>query len=969
MKKGASFYILQPLQKMKNLTLLLLFLAISLAGQTTLAQSGILRGSIIDDETGEPLIGASIGIAELSIGSGTDLDGKFSINNIKPGIYTVQASYVSYTSQVIEGVEIKDGEVAIINIRLRGETLGLQEIVVSAQAIRNNENALLTIQKKSSLVLDAIASDQFSRLGDADAAAAMQRVTGVSVQGGKYVYVRGLGDRYSKTTLNGAEIPGLDPNKNTVQMDLFPTNLIDNIVVYKTFSPELPASFAGGLVNVSTKEFPETFTMQFSASGGFNTNASLNNNFLYHDLGKGHALGFKDNSRTLPQELQDGVPAFGSVFNNPTLAAELDRDTRSIRTTMAPSANQAPINHSASFSIGNQVKFLGKDLGFVGGVTYSRNFEYYNNGKTGRFLLPGTVTEESLAPLYLFNDEMGRDNVLWGGLFNTTLKINDRNKIGLNLMRNQSAEGSTRYQEGSFPFNAGGEDDSRIIQARSMQYVERILNSAQLKGSHSIGNNGINMDWISSATLSTQEEPDLRFFNNLAEVLMEGDTAYDALSNNVKRPSRFFRSMEERNFDNKVNFEIPFDMAGRKGSKIKFGASYTYKERDFDERVFEYINGPSTTFYNNDIDAYFSDSNIGKLGDANFDFGLYLREQPSTGTYSASETIPAAYVMGDLMLNDKLRASIGARFEQTDIALEMGDQSLADTLRLANLKRNDLLPALNITYSVNPNSNFRFGYGRTLARPTFRELARFATFDFLGDFLLLGNPNLERTTIDNIDLRWEVFPSAGEIISVSAFYKNFQNPIERAINPLTNDLALEFNFRNVPTARVMGVEFEVRKSLEFLTPSLKDFKVGTNVTLINSRVDISEGELSLIRLNDPEAKSYRPLFGQAPYIINAYMNYENPFNGWSSNISFNVSGERMTVVSVGGTPNVFEQPRAMLDFNVKKNLDSRWSVKFAATNLLNAQYKFTQSFKDVDYIYQNSQLGSTFSMSFAYLLE
>ncbi|MFZ6664603.1 TonB-dependent receptor domain-containing protein [Peijinzhouia sedimentorum] len=955
---------------MKKLTTLLLILTAMVISQNVLAQKGILRGSIIDDETGEPLIGASIGIAELGIGSGTDLDGKFSINNIAPGTYTVQASYVSYTSQVIEGVEIKDGEVTIINVRLKGETLGLQEIVVSAQAIRNNENALLTVQKKSSLVLDAIASDQFSRLGDADAAAAMQRVTGVSVQGGKYVFVRGLGDRYSKTTLNTAEIPGLDPNKNTVQMDLFPTNLIDNIVVYKTFSPELPASFTGGLVNVNTKEFPETFTLQASFSGGYNTNASFNDKYLTHDLGKGHVGGFKDERRILPNDLKDGVPAFGSVFNDPALAAELDRDTRSIRTPMGPETSQMPMNHSASFSLGNQVTFLGKDLGFIGGVTYSRSYEYYENGSTGRFLLPGTVAEESLAPLYLFNDRMGKDNVLWGALFNTTLKINDRNKIGLNVMRNQSAEGSTRFQEGLFPFNAGGEDDSRIIQARSLQYVERVLNSAQLKGSHSFGSTGaVNMDWISSATLSSQEEPDLRFFNNLAEILMEGDTAYDALSNNVKRPSRFFRSMEERNFDNKLNFEIPIVMGGRKGSKIKFGASYTYKERDFDERVFEYINGPSTTFYNNNIDDYFSDSNIGKLGDANFDFGLYLREQPSTGTYSASEAIPAAYIMGDLMITEKLRASFGTRFEQTDINLEMGDASLADSIRLASLQRNDLLPAVNITYNSSENSNFRFAYGRTLARPTFRELARFATFDFLGDFLLLGNPNLERTTIDNIDFRWETFPSSGEIISISAFYKNFQNPIERAINPLTNDLALEFNFRNVPTARVMGVEFEIRKSLEALSPSLKDFKLGTNVTLINSRVDISEGELSLIRLNDPEAKSYRPLFGQAPYIINAYINYENPFSGWSSNVSFNVSGERMTVVSVGGTPNVFEQPRAMLDMNVKKNLGSRWSAKFSATNLLNAEYKFTQSFNDKAYIYQNSQIGSTFSLGFAYLIE
>jgi outer membrane receptor protein involved in Fe transport len=945
-----------------------LFTVLLLSSQV-MAQKGILRGTVIDDVSGEALIGATVAIPALQTGTGTDLDGKFNLANLEPGVYTIQVSYVSYITQTVEAVEIKAGEVTVLNFRMKEEGMGLEEIVVTAEVIRNNENALLTVQRKSSLVLDAISSEQFSKNGDADAAAAMRRVTGVSVEGGKYVFVRGLGDRYSKTSLNSAEIPGLDPNKNTVQMDLFPTNLIDNIVVYKTFSPELPASFTGGLVNVSTKEFPESFTVQFSGSMGFNTNATLNESFIWHDMGSRHALGFLDEGRMIPADIKNGVPAFGSVFNDPNLVAELDRDTRSIRTPMGFTTNQMPMNHSFSFSMGNQVKVFNSQLGFIGGLSYSRSFEYYDDGQTGRFLLPGTVAEERLEPLYLFNDRRGVDNVLWGALLNTTLKINDRNKIGLNLMRNQSAEGSTRFQEGLFPFNAGGDDDTRLIQARSMMYQERVVNSAQLKGAHTLGAQNVKLDWISSGTLSSQEEPDLRFFNNLAEVLMEGDTVFDALSNNVKRPSRFFRSMEEINFDNKLNVEVPINVGSTKGSKIKFGGSYTYKEREFDERVVEYINGPRTTFYTGDVDRYFADDNIGKIGASNFDFGLYMREQPSTGTYFATEIIPAAYLMTDLQLNDKLKASFGGRWEQTNIDLEMGDANLPDSLRLANLERNDLLPGINLTYNLPNESNLRFGYGRTLARPTFRELARFATFDFLGDFLLLGNPNLERTLIDNLDLRYEIYPKPGEIFAVSAFYKNFQNPIERAINPLTNDLALEFNFRNVPSARVMGLEFEIRKSLAILSPALEDFRIGTNITLIDSRVDIQEGELALIRVNDPEAKSYRPMFGQAPYIINAYLGYENFDNGWSSNVSFNVSGNRLSVVSVGGTPNVFEAPRPMLDANVSKQIDSRWKVKFAAANLLDAQFKFTQSFKGTDYIYQNSRIGSTFSLSFSYLIE
>jgi hypothetical protein len=234
------------------------------------AQNSTLRGSIIDDENGETLIGATAQLVGTTEGAMTDIDGKFSFTNLKPGTYAVQFTFVGYQTQKVENVVLTAGQVTILDVRLKTESTELEEVIVSAELIKDNEAAILTMQKKSSQVMDGISSRQFSANGDNDAAAAIKRVTGVSVEGGKYVYVRGLGDRYSKTSLNSAEIPGLDPNRNTVQMDLFPANLIDNMVVYKTFSPEIPANFTGGYVNISTKEFPEQFTMQFSASAGYN---------------------------------------------------------------------------------------------------------------------------------------------------------------------------------------------------------------------------------------------------------------------------------------------------------------------------------------------------------------------------------------------------------------------------------------------------------------------------------------------------------------------------------------------------------------------------------------------------------------------------------------------------------------------------------------------------------------------------
>lgn len=935
------------------------------------AQVGSIRGQVIDDQSGEPLIGATVLVAGTTTGSPADLDGKFTLPNLQPGKYNIQTSFISYQTLTINEVEVKAGEVTILNIRLKTESVGLQEVVIEAKVQKSAESAMLTVQKKSGVVLDAISSEQFSRSGDSDAAAAMRRVTGISVEGGKYVYVRGLGDRYSKTAVNNAEIPGLDPNKNTVQMDLFPSNLIDNIVVYKTFSPELPGSFTGGFVNVATKDFPNSFTMQVSGSMGYNTNATFNNEALTHDLGKTHYLGFGDKNRDLPEEVKNGVSNYSG--SNSEMANALDKQTKSFTGKMGPSRGNPKPNHSFSFSIGDQKPLFGKPLGFIAGLSYQRNYEHYDNGTTGRYFLPGNAqVEKYLDTTYHFNDIKSTESVLWGGLANISYKLNDRNKIGINLMRNQSTDESTRYQQGLFPSASGSQNPDFQLQLRSMMYTERSLNSGQLKGDHAIGTgkNPVKIDWIASYTKSTQDEPDLRFFNNVRNEMPDGSYVYDPYSNNITPPSRYFRYMDENNLDVKLNVEVPFNNWGLV-SKIKFGGAYLTKERNFTERVFQFrAANPSALPFNGNPDDFFAEENLGIINQEGnrYEFGLFVREEQATGTYLGEESVPAGYAMVDFQITNKLKVATGVRFEQTDIYLENADTLIDASRRTSSLKRDDFLPAANVTYQLKKDMNLRFGYGRTIARPTFRELANYVTFDFAGDNIDRGNPNLERTVIDNLDLRWEVFPKSGELISISAFYKKFKNPIERAVNPLTTDLALERQFRNVDEANVYGLEFEVRKNLDFITQALDDFKLGANITVLKSEVDINEGELALIRNNDPEASDKRPMYGQAPYIVNSYLSYDNSESGITANVNFNVSGERLSIVGVGGTPNVFERPVNMLDASVGKSFANGISVRLKAQNLLDAEYKFSQEFKNKDYVFQSYKIGRTFSLSLSYLI-
>lgn len=927
-------------------------------------KSGIIRGTVIDDASGETLIGATAQIVGSTNGAVTDLDGTFSISAIAPGVYTVQFSFIGYQVQKVENVVVNPGEITVLNVRLGEEATNLQEVVVSADLIRDNEAAILTMQRESSQVLDGISARQFAMNGDNDAAAAIKRVTGVSVEGGKYVFVRGLGDRYSKTSINQAETPGLDPNRNSVQMDLFPSNLIDNLVVYKTFSPDIPASFSGGFINISTKEFPEQFSLQFSGSLGYNTNATFQENVLTDDLGKLHALGFADKGRRMPASIRDGITPRTFDLGQ---AQQLDMETKSFSGSMAPTVYSPAMNQNFSFSVGNQHVLFGKQVGFIAGLSYQRSYEYYKNGDLGRFFLPGDVTAPALDTLYALQDERSKESVLWGALLNTTVKLNANNKVSVNLMHNQSADASTRFLEGKFPFASGDNPDFNV-QLRAMEYVQRSLSTGQLKGVHMIGERKIKLDWSGAYTLSTQDEPDLKYFNNLRFGSSPESYSYDAVSNNVRPASRYFREMQETNIDAKTSVEIPL-VTGATDSKLKIGGSYVSKDRSFDEMIVQYKPEPYATAYNGDIGQYFAEHNLGLVGPSNtVQYGLIILDQTTGGgTYRGKENIPAAYAMIDWHVTEKLKVSTGVRYEQTDI--EVDNVNARETERFATLNNHDLLPALNLTKEFANNTNLRFAYGRTIARPTFRELARFASFDFQGDFILIGNPFLKRSVIDNIDLRYEIFPRTLELFSVSAFYKRFTDPIERAIDPNTNDLSTQVFFRNVEEAYLAGLEVEFRKKLDFVTPALTNFSIGFNLAYIYSQVDISEGELALIRVNDPAADDRRVMFGQSPYIVNALLSYDNAVKGLNANVNFNVQGSRLSVVSTGGIPNVYEKPRPTLDFNLKKAIANRWALKFSATNLLDSPYRMTHEFNGAEYNYSSYRLGRNFSLGAAFTIE
>lgn len=895
---------------------------------------GTIRGKVTDAETGEDLIGVTVVIDGTTQGTITDIEGKYTIPNLDAGTYTIQVSYIGYETKKVGSIAVTDGEITLQDVTL-GEDVGeLEVVVVTAEAETEAEAALITVQKKSPVVQDGISAEFLAKTGDRSAAGAVRRITGVSIEGGKYVNVRGLGDRYTKTTLNGADIPGLDPSKNAVQLDLFPSNIIENIIVRKTFSPDVAGNFTGGYVDIKTKDFPDRLTFQASASYSYNNQATFNDDFSTYEGGNTDYLAIEDGTRDLPvsRDLRNGVTVDRNLFDN-----------RATLQSKSPFLNQ---RYSVSF--GNQYEVGNGYLGVLGALSYQRNFNFYEDGEVGRY----KFVDSALLPNVVYNDTQSDDNVLWGGLINLSYKL-DRTKLSFNALYNRSGQNSTRILRGT-NFD---DDPANTTYSMTFSYTERSVNTYQLLGEHSLGSNNIRIDWLTSFSISTQDEPDFRLWNY--ELQPDNDIEIDAIST----PARYWRDLRQTNWDNKLNLTIPFNIAGRE-SKFKTGVAFVTKNRDFNQFFYVFESGTDQP---------------GNLAGAElYDFGSYI-DNPSTrirnntnniapnnsDTYTATENIFGFYLMADLRLSEKLRALVGARYERTDIEVESSEN--------ASLEADDILPAINLTYSITEDMNLRFAYGRTLARPVFRELAPFANQIFLRSEVYVGNPNLDRTLIDNFDLRWEMYPNPGELVTVSLFYKGFTDPISKAYSAVTANP--QITWVNQGDAQVYGVELEARKNLGFITTALADFQLGFNVAFIQSEISLTDEEKVNILGNDPQQLTElaqdgtRPLTGQSPYLVNAYLNYDNYNIGLSANVNFNVFGERVFFIGRNGVPDVYEQPRPMLDLKVAKDIGERWKVTFRARNILNPDFEFIHTVQGNESNFGLYNRGTSFSLGLKYEID
>lgn len=954
-----------PMGRILFTGILLLFFTISSLYSKD-AGYGIVSGTVIDAETGDVLFGANCLLLDTDNGGASDLNGEYRILRVQPGVYTLRISYMGYQTKEITDVVVSNGEVTNLDIVMDQEVVSGELVVVTAKSMKNTEASLLKDRQKAISVSDAISVEVMSRSGSGNAAEAMKNVTGASVVDGKYIFMRGLGDRYTSTQLNGAEIPSTNPYKRAGSIDLIPTNLMDNIVTIKSFTPDKPGNFSGGTVNIETKDFPESFQMSFSSSMSYNSKSSFKDNVLGAPSGGTDWLGFDDGTRALPDivgnELQ--VIDIAAGAKNDDVARFIDQYTKAFNPVMAPGRMTTSPNYNMAFSIGNQFQFLGKPMGYMASVTYNRNQSVYNDGILRRWALETRVSGSSaLENIYDFIDQKSEDEVTWGSMAKLSWKLSPENIISLNYLYNRNGSNQARFLSGTYPYDLA---DDWTYQTSVLHYTERKLASYQLNGNHRFSKLfGMRASWKVSYADSKQDEPDVRYFTNI----ITSSGTFNIRTNIPQE--RYWRFMDEDHLTTQLDLSIPFKQWSDLEATIKFGGSYGDKHRRFKERRFIYKSDSDMASFlreaEGNVNDVFEESNLGIVGlrwapdsSASYNkFGIVAEESAQVSSnYTGDQAIEAYYLMMELPLVKGLRCIGGIRYETTDMNVISDNPDLEE----GKLTTYDLLPSANMIVTLKDNMNIRFAYGRTLARPTFREVSSFTSYDFVGGDQFIGNPDLKRTLINNYDLRWEWFPNPGEIFAVSSFYKKFKDPIEQVIL----DTNYWIQWQNVDAAETAGMEFEIRKQLDGIGRFLENFSIGGNLSLIYSRVDIGADELEMLRLADPEAEDHRTFQGQSPYLLNVNLNYDNIEWGLSASVYYNRFGARLAAVGKGVTPDIYEQPADLMNLSVSQRVNGHFSIKFSVKNLFDSEKKRLHTFKETDYIANQVRLGRTFSLNLKY---
>ena len=901
-------------------------------------QTGKISGKVTDSKSGETLIGLTVKITGATLGASTDIEGRYTLSNLNPGKYSLSFSYIGYQNKNITEIEVAAGKITTLDVIMQeANSLALEEVVITATVRQESISALYAQQKNSISISSGITSELIRRTPDRSTSEVLKRVSGASIQENKFVIIRGLADRYNSSILNNAVLPSSEPDRKAFSFDIIPANLIDRIVVNKTASADLPGDFAGGVIQVITRDVPEENFLNASVSFGYNNQATFQD-FTSNARNKFDFLGFDDGSRKLPA----GFPGSFQAYN-PLSNADKAKFSNQVKNSY-PEVTQMALptqNHQLTWGRKKELK-SGASFGNVISLSY-RNAQNMAIAERKDYEFSGD-------PFYEYSENISKYSSNLGALANFAY-IKGGNKLAFKNIYNRTFEDNYTDRTG---FTTDNIQDVRL---NNSDLTTKSLINSQLEGDHQLGKKQVKLTWNLNYARVERDQPDQRSMDYRRS--LGSQEPFRIIDRNTRR---LFSDLEEDTYGAQAAVSIPVKMFSQQ-STFKIGALKQLKQRDFNARIFNYLFvGPSVfekSYSGLPKDQIFAPGNINENGFVLTEF------TNNTDSYDANSDLNAGFLLLDNKLGEKFRVSYGARFEQfaqTLNAIDFSGQAIA-----AKQDNFDVLPSANLTYSLNAKSNIRLSGSQTVSRPEFRELALFNYYDFISQTSVTGNPYLKRAKIFNGDIRYELYPSASETFTVSAFYKNFNDPIEQRVNSNSTPVVRGINYLNANQATSLGIELDFRKKLDFLGDKawLDNLTAFANASYIDSKV-LGEG-------------IDRPLQGQSPYLINAGLQYFSPKTAITFTSVYNRIGQRIFLVGYQGYPDIYENARDVLDFQISKRvLKSQAEIKLNIGDILNQNTVFYQNNvgatkmayegDGIDRLINSYRLGSNVSLSFSYNL-
>ncbi|MFC5284185.1 TonB-dependent receptor [Pedobacter alpinus] len=906
------------------------------------AQNGSIRGKVIDKAFAEALIGVSVGIEGTSQGVSTDVNGMYNLTNLKPGKYSLIFRYLGYQPKQVTDVVVTNGGATVLNVTLdETSKQSLNEVVVTAKANRENETALLVERKNATIVVQKIGALELSRKGVSNVGEGVSKISGVSVVGNKAVFVRGLGDRYNNATLNGLPIPSTNPDVKLIPLDLFPTSIVKNISVVKSYTSQFYGDFSGGSIDIVTKDYPETSFLKVSLSSGYNS-ITTGSRFLQTNPSTKSFFGFSGGDRKLPAfvESTQGYDSFTNGNNeNPGFA-----------TPWSPQIKTAPVNNGISISGGNLYKFNdGKELGFLANASFKNEYRYFE-GVSALF-------NAQQSPRYLYDTETFIYNTNTSGLFNLYYKHSAKATYNFTgLFVNDANDGI--YDNTGFQFDLGD------ISGRRNTYIQNTLLSGQLNSNYKLSERSA-LVWAFGYTKTTGNTPD-RTQNTFRNVNGNSFFVTDAVSNNHK----FFADLDDSELSGKVEFDIKSKSEEKAFKSVQFGLNGRFKDRVFDARQIDTKIALTDNVDPNKVDATLTGDN---LGDGNTAGTFkYTESYYAPNNYRADLLIAAPYANFNLEWNKTILLTAGLRVEAStqNIFYKDGGATLSAPFKQKQLTNLDFLPGATLKFINSEKSNFLLAASRTISRPLFVEVAPFRLNTAAATAEIQGNTQLVNSANYNLDLKYEIYPSNGELFAVSLFGKYIQNPIELAQVNSSDDL---FSYINTDEAVVTGIEVEANRNLGSLVQSeskiIKNMSVGFNASYLYTQIKIDPNKIAEkgVAINPTNLK--RPLFGASPYLVNVDFSYKKD---WSKDantmftVAYNVFGKRLFVAGSQGAGDIYEMPVNTLDFVMNTKFNKKVGLDLTFGNILNPDIIYNQEYSTNDLTFSNIKRGFNVGLNLNY---